>query len=113
MEDHWKIIGRSFEESKDHLKNLKILLKNWKILLKNWKIVEDFVEESKDHLKMPPNWFVRSTSQRGDGGDAVVVVPQETIDAFQEFFDAEDLTTVMNAFTSLCQMLDIVPGKTY
>ncbi len=60
---------------------------------------------------MPPNWFVRSTSQRGDGGDAVVVVPQETIDAFQEFFDAEDLTTVMNAFTSLCQMLDIVPGK--
>jgi hypothetical protein len=29
----------------------------------------------------------------------------------QEFFDAEDLTTIMDAFGKLCQMLDLVPGR--
>ena len=58
---------------------------------------------------MPPNWFVRS----GDGGASASgpALPKEAIDAFQEFFDAEDLTTVVSAFNTLCQMLQLSPGK--
>ena len=57
---------------------------------------------------MPPNWFVRSSSDAGASGPAL---PKEAIDAFQEFFDAEDLTTVVSAFNTLCQMLQLSPGK--
>ena len=60
---------------------------------------------------MPPSWLVRSLSQRGDdlevGGSGV---NKEAIEAFQEFFDAEDLNNIMDAFNRLCQMLNLVPG---
>ena len=57
---------------------------------------------------MPPNWLVRSGDGAGASGPAL---PKEAVDAFQEFFDAEDLTTVVSAFTNLCQMLQLSPGK--
>ena len=59
---------------------------------------------------MPPNWLARSFSQRGDG-DVGVALPKETIDTFTEFFEAEDLNTIIDSFAKLCQMLGLVPGS--
>ena len=39
------------------------------------------------------------------------VLSKEAIDTFTEFFDAEDLNTIIDSFAKLCQMLDLVPGS--
>ena len=59
---------------------------------------------------MPPNWLARSFSQRGEA-EVGGVLSKEAIDTFTEFFDAEDLNTIIDSFDKLCQMLDLVPGS--